>query len=307
METLRLTKGTTGKLIGLGVVLILVLVLGLFAACTATRQQPSSETSTSTPELTLHNGCNDTSGDTATTEVYTSGINDYSCCNGNSRAYGTTMVLLVLPGPPRAAGPAGVVTGITNFSSPSSQTVLQMAAGATASPFVIQNTTGTPVFSVGTNGDVFALSSLEVGHSITITSNAVTSDTSLLVSAANGNLTLNSSSGVVYLGEYNSLIVPDTVVGKNIFATNDMGAPNGLFGTLSITGTLYVDNIDAINPGDTMNIGATNAGTINIGNAPTGTTVNIATDATAPDTINIGDPTDTLTILGTTSEQVRQP
>ncbi len=230
-------KETTRRLSCAGILLALVMVLRFSACTTKTIGETMATTeATTTPEVTTPP---ETTTTTSTPVVVSGRLPVRKVQLGLPGREGTGAI--------GATGPqstAGIVTSLTNFSSPTSQTILQMAAGATEAPFVIQDSNGTPVFSVGTNGDVFALTSLKVGHTVTITSNAVTGSGSLLVSAAGGSLTLNSSSNVVYFGANNSVIVPASLSATNIVASNNMSASNGYFNTLAITGTLYVSTID---------------------------------------------------------------
>jgi hypothetical protein len=119
-------------------------------------------------------------------------------------------------------------------------TILGMASGATADPLAIQNSGGTSVFSVGTDGSVTSGGNLTADGSLSTDGGEVTSDG---VGDLTVGGTLTSDGGAVSTSGFGDL----TISGQ--LSTDNGGVTTDGSGDLSVSGSLSSDNGDISSDG----------------------------------------------------------
>ncbi len=210
------------------------------------------------------------------------------------------------PGPQGQQGPEGPqgerglrappgIDGTLVFIHPSSQSVLQMTANPTANPFEIQTSTGTPVFSVGTAGEVTTSKSLTVGDTVNITSDSVAGSGALSIASGGGAaLTLDSASGTLSLAAGDALTLSGPLAQSGtgqVTFTGNVNASSGLdVGGGALTASSSVTLGDAAADAVTIN------GTVAPFSGSSHLAFEGATDDTQETTFAITDPTADRTI-----------
>ncbi len=189
--------------------------------------------------------------------------------NADTAGTGSTVVTDALRITNSGAIGSGITNGIT-FGSTSIATGLNFSS------------TPTTNYVSGTNWSITAAGAQTLASSLQATAGTFTTGN---VAITAGALTLNGTTRIANSGV--ATLAANSTIGTQTFSAN----------SITDSGSLTINSTS--NNALTLDSGTT--GTVNIGTGSAGKTINIATDNSNADTINIGSGLDTLTLLGTTN------